>query len=272
MSHSIKKQLNYRFFLYPFIAFGIILFSFACAPIALHSQENTDPDGDGLTDAEEAIYHTDPLNADTDGDSYFDGDEVNNGYSPLAAGKVTMSEHDEDGDGLNDALEVTFGADLGKIDTDGDGFSDLEEIAHGYSPVSVATTTAFVRVIEVDKTHQQLYFLVNGVRLFDFPVSTGNPWTETPSGDFVVQAMIPNKRYVGIDYDLPNVHWNMRFKPHYYIHAAYWHANFGMETMSHGCVNMREADAKKLYQYVVPGIAVHIYGTTPPRRVVEIEV
>jgi hypothetical protein len=44
---------------------------------------DADPDGDYLTDAEEAELGTDPTVADTDGDSYLDGDEVLEGSDPL---------------------------------------------------------------------------------------------------------------------------------------------------------------------------------------------
>lgn len=49
---------------------------------------NLDSDNDGLTDAEEKIYGTDPHNPDTDGDGYLDGAEVKAGYNPLGAGKL----------------------------------------------------------------------------------------------------------------------------------------------------------------------------------------
>lgn len=42
-----------------------------------------DSDNDGLTDLEEEIYGTDPLNPDTDGDGYTDGWELINLYSPI---------------------------------------------------------------------------------------------------------------------------------------------------------------------------------------------
>lgn len=42
-----------------------------------------DRDGDGLSDAEEYLYGTDPNNPDTDGDGYSDGVEVAAGYDPL---------------------------------------------------------------------------------------------------------------------------------------------------------------------------------------------
>ncbi|MCK4554808.1 hypothetical protein KAU19_07710, partial [Candidatus Parcubacteria bacterium] len=47
-----------------------------------------DSDNDGLTDAEEVIYGTDPNNPDTDGDSYLDGEEVRGGYNPNGEGKL----------------------------------------------------------------------------------------------------------------------------------------------------------------------------------------
>ena len=42
-----------------------------------------DSDQDGLTDAEERTYGTDPRNRDTDNDSYSDGAEIKAGYDPL---------------------------------------------------------------------------------------------------------------------------------------------------------------------------------------------
>lgn len=50
--------------------------------------ENGDEDSDGLTNALESQYGSDPLNRDTDGDGFPDGDEVNNGYSPTGPGRL----------------------------------------------------------------------------------------------------------------------------------------------------------------------------------------
>ena len=44
---------------------------------------NTDTDGDGLTDTDEATLGTDPTNPDSDGDTFTDGDEVTQGTDPL---------------------------------------------------------------------------------------------------------------------------------------------------------------------------------------------
>lgn len=48
----------------------------------------SDPDSDGLTNADEKKYGTDPKNPDTDADGYKDGDEVRAGYNPKGPGKL----------------------------------------------------------------------------------------------------------------------------------------------------------------------------------------
>lgn len=70
------------------ILFALLLSSFAFFVAADESSTTTnnvllDSDQDGLTDAEEKLYGTDPQKADTDGDGYSDGAEVKAGYDPL---------------------------------------------------------------------------------------------------------------------------------------------------------------------------------------------
>lgn len=62
-----------------------------------------DRDGDGLSDADEAIHGTDPDDPDSDDDGLSDGDEVDLGTNPL--------DPDTDGDGLTDSDEVFLGMD-----------------------------------------------------------------------------------------------------------------------------------------------------------------
>ena len=47
-----------------------------------------DSDEDGLTNAEETRYKTDPLNDDSDDDGFLDGEEVENGFNPNGNGKL----------------------------------------------------------------------------------------------------------------------------------------------------------------------------------------
>lgn len=53
-----------------------------------------DPDHDGLTNAEEVLWNTDPLNADTDGDGFKDGEEVASGHNPLIPGPNDLINSD----------------------------------------------------------------------------------------------------------------------------------------------------------------------------------
>jgi len=48
-----------------------------------------DFDLDGLTNAQEEGYNTDPINKDTDGDGYIDGLEVVHGYNPNGPGRIS---------------------------------------------------------------------------------------------------------------------------------------------------------------------------------------
>ncbi len=55
------------------------------------AQSSTDADKDGLTDAEELVFTTNPSSSDSDGDSFLDGSEVKLGFSPKGSGKLAAS-------------------------------------------------------------------------------------------------------------------------------------------------------------------------------------
>ncbi len=83
---------------------------------------NADPDGDGLTNAQEDQLGTDKFNADTDNDGLTDGAEVNQ-Y------KTDPKDPDTDNDGLTDGAEVnTYKTDPKDADTDNDGLKDGSEV------------------------------------------------------------------------------------------------------------------------------------------------
>ncbi|MBI4135674.1 hypothetical protein HY477_03000 [Candidatus Uhrbacteria bacterium] len=48
----------------------------------------SDFDHDGLSDALEIFYGTDPANPDSDDDTFLDGEEVRRGYNPLGGGEL----------------------------------------------------------------------------------------------------------------------------------------------------------------------------------------
>jgi lipoprotein-anchoring transpeptidase ErfK/SrfK len=83
--------------------------------------------------------------------------------------------------------------------------------------------------------------------------------TDTPVGYWRVSQKMPS-RHMGngsltsqIDaYELPGVPWTMGFhETGAALHGSFWHDNFGRR-MSHGCVNMRNADALWLFRWTDP--------------------
>ncbi len=101
--------------------------------------KSNDPDGDGLTNAEEQANGTYEWNWDSDGDGLGDKYELQIGTDPR--------QSDSDGDRLNDLYEFTTGSDPLQKDTDGDGLSDYTEYT-GW-------------VISIDFCNQTFYKLVN---------------------------------------------------------------------------------------------------------------
>jgi len=84
--------------------------------------------------------------------------------------------------------------------------------------------------------------------------------TATPRGTFYITSKYPSKHMGGViatgapgSYTLPGVPWTSFFiyETGVAFHGTYWHNNFG-NRMSHGCVNMRNSDAKWLFRWVNP--------------------
>ena len=102
-----------------------------------------DDDGDGLTNGEEDVLGTDPLDDDSDDDGLIDGDEVNvYGTDPL--------DWDSDNDLLPDGWEVDnsldpnsdAGDDGASGDPDGDTYTNIVEYNAGTDPQSAASFPA----------------------------------------------------------------------------------------------------------------------------------
>lgn len=135
------------------------------------------------------------------------------------------------------------------------------------------TTAIGEKHIYVDLTTQTLTAYQGDTLFMQASVSTGK-WFPTPDGEFTIWEKIRATRMAGGEgadaYDLPNVPWVMFFSGPgvsagrgFSLHGAYWHNNFG-HPMSHGCVNMRQVDAQKLYDWAdLSTTKITIYGTPP---------
>jgi hypothetical protein len=94
-------------------------------------RDDDDMDGDGLSNADEAVHGTDPRLADTDRDGMPDGYEIARGLDPL----TDDSALDPDNDGATNGAEFAAGTDPRRPDTDGDGMNDGYELANGLNPL-----------------------------------------------------------------------------------------------------------------------------------------
>jgi hypothetical protein len=101
--------------------------------------------------------------------------------------------------------------------------------------------------------------------------------TDTPKGRFRVQVKIPSKHMGDGEitddlnaYELPGVPWvGFFYRTGVAFHGTYWHDNFGRR-MSHGCVNMRNEDAKWLYRWSQPHAGAQEWLTTGLGTVVKV--
>jgi|GEM_PF-1106504 len=84
------------------------------------SDGDVDSDGDGLSNAVEFIYNSDPTQVDTDSDKLNDYDEVH-------IYNTKPNDPDTDDDGISDYDEIVLGLNPNKKDTDDNGIEDSEE-------------------------------------------------------------------------------------------------------------------------------------------------
>ena len=137
------------------------------------------------------------------------------------------------------------------------------------TPLSPQVPAAEKHIL-ISIAEQRLYAFEGSEQVFQASISTGIPShgpspngipTETPQGNFNIARKTPS-RHMGNGnltsdleaYELLGVPWVSFF--HSFgigCHGTYWHDNFG-SWMSHGCVNMRNEDAKWIYRWSTPVI------------------
>lgn len=134
-----------------------------------------------------------------------------------------------------------------------------------FAPIS-PDVPAHQKWIEVSIARQTLTCYEDETPVFQTKISSGLfrsppgeiPW-ETPKGEFNIFSKMPSKhmgegRLSGNpeDYELPGVPWTCFFEATgVAFHGTYWHTDFGTPR-SHGCINMRTAEARWLYRWTTP--------------------
>ena len=140
-----------------------------------------------------------------------------------------------------------------------------------WSPISVDVPPEKKR-IEVSLNEQTLRAYEFNEVVYTARISSGIPSsrpspngipTATQKGRFRIYSKMPTKHMGSVTgnpdgddgdrFSLPGVPWTCFFVPEWGVafHGTYWHNNFGLQ-MSHGCVNMRNADAKWLFRWTTP--------------------
>ena len=110
--------------------------------------------------------------------------------------------------------------------------------------------------VDVNLTTQRLTLMNGDVAVATYPISSGKTSTPTRTGTYRVYAKTADQSMGGYRH----VKWCTWWYGNYAIHTAYWHNMFGIRAVSHGCINMREADAHKVYNFVTIGSKVYVHG------------
>jgi hypothetical protein len=119
-----------------------------------------DSDKDGLTDAEEAIFGTDPNKADTDGDGYLDGAEVLSLYNPTGSGKIAADQYI----GVYADAAANFSVNYPKI-------WQVQNLNSGQSIIFSAADNSFIEIVSMPDTgHLSIKDWYNG-QFPDTPVT-----------------------------------------------------------------------------------------------------
>jgi len=116
------------------------------------------------------------------------------------------------------------------------------------------------RWVDVELDSQILVAYEGVTPVFATLVSTGRPWRdrETPRGEFRVWIKMATSTMDQLEdpdatdrYSVEAVPWVQYFEGSNALHAAFWHDSFGAR-VSHGCINLSPADARRLFDWSEP--------------------
>jgi lipoprotein-anchoring transpeptidase ErfK/SrfK len=140
------------------------------------------------------------------------------------------------------------------------GAADLTQTFDiGNSVIAVASTTTH---------YTQIY--INGVKTYNWPISTGRDTLPTPDGTYLsVEKGNPVRMIgggapgsAGYYNELVNYAVRFTFSGDYY-HSAPWSVvDQGTTNVSHGCVNLPPEDAQIYYNLAIPGDPITVTAST----------
>ncbi|HEX4705016.1 MAG TPA: Ig-like domain-containing protein [Pseudonocardiaceae bacterium] len=142
---------------------------------------------------------------------------------------------------------------------------------YGKADVSAAFTIGRSQVVQANTQTHRMVVITNGVQSADFPASYGldsDPGRNTHSGTHVVMGRSPTVFMSNPTYHYTNVevHWAVRISNNgEFIHAAPWSVGQqGKVNVSHGCVNLSDANAIAYYNTILVGDPVEVTGSAVP--------
>jgi len=138
-----------------------------------------------------------------------------------------------------------------------------QQVSIDQAPFKTVTISGSGKWIEVDVTKEIATMYIGSTPVQSFLISSGKAKTPTELGEFHIYAKVTSQTMTGTIageyFYLPNVKWVSFFDGDEAFHGTYWHHNFG-HPMSHGCINMTEADAKILYDFAPIGTKVIVHA------------
>ena len=122
--------------------------------------------------------------------------------------------------------------------------------------------------MEIDYTNQHLWYYKKGKLVTETDIVSGKTsvGNGSPDGVFKIAYKEKNATLIGENYS-SSVKYFMPFAYNVGIHDASWRSQFGGEIYknsgSHGCINIPEKIAKKLYETLETGTPVIAYYREP---------
>jgi hypothetical protein len=125
--------------------------------------------------------------------------------------------------------------------------------------------------VHVDEGEQTLVLYLGDEPRYATLVSSGVTDHKTPLGGFRIQRKYVSDTMsdIGADaaddrYSIDDVPWTQYFDGARALHAAFWHAHFGLQR-SHGCINLAPADAFYVFQRTWPVLPPSWHGVSTQR-------